>query len=321
MHAAPSVNTRNHLKDVSALHGIIPLSKLHIFVISAHWRRFGHATVEGCRALRAMIPKAAKLSFPNTVTFQAIRVGRLLGLTTACTIAMAASWSPAFSQAQPIASAITGTVQGPPTAPVVQLFAPPRLPPGREASSLVIGAIAANFWLDGDTALSAEIADYFASKTDPLRASSEDAFLALIDQMRDRPISVPLFSKLVREQDARPRLGFAWEDENVSPPPALTFRTAMDRHCFTLNMPLQWARLIDAPLELPAEVPAHDRNEVRLEIIAQPADAYGVPVAGDARQVFGISCRSHTVITAEPMTGILLTVDGAFLTTIDPARL
>lgn len=204
---------------------------------------------------------------------------------------------------------------------VIRLFEPPELEPGKEASALVIGAIAANFWLDGDTALSVDLADYFASKTDPLLSNPDEVFLALVDAVRDKPIAVPIFARLKQTTDNAPRLRFAWEDENVPPPRAVTFRTALNTHCFTMNIAVPWERLIDAPLELPAEMSANERNEVRLDMIALPFSAYATPLQSDARQVFGTRCQSHTTINLKPVTGVLSTVDGALLTTIDSRNL
>jgi len=223
----------------------------------------------------------------------------------------------AFSQTQINQSAGIASSSATLGMSVIQLFEPPELEPGKEASALVIGAIATNFWLDGDTALSAELADYFASKTDPLQSNPDQVFLSLVDEVRDKPISVPMFARLNQTTGNPPRLHFAWEDENVAPPRALTFRTALNRHCFTMNISVRWERLIDAPLELPAEMAANERSEVRLDIIALPESAYATPVRSDAGQVFGTRCQSHTTINLKPVTGVLSTVDGALLTTID----
>ncbi len=223
---------------------------------------------------------------------------------------------PATAQAQSSGPPAAGPDETNDLHQVIALFEPPSMPSGREAASMVIGAVAANFWLDGNVDLENTAEDFFAAKTDPLRAHSDDGFLPLIDLVRDKPISVPLFARLVDEKGEPPRLGFAWEDENVPPPPSLTFRAAMDRQCFTLNIPLHWERLIDAPLVLPEEIGLNDRGELRLDIIVGPSDVYATPVANDARQVFGVRCQSHTVIKATPITGVVLTIDGAFLTTI-----
>ena len=55
-------------------------------------------------------------------------------------------------------------------------------------------------------------------------------------------------------------------------------------------------------------------------MIALPASAYATPVQSDARQVFGTRCLSHTTINLQPVTGVLSTVDGTLLTTIDTLK-
>lgn len=196
---------------------------------------------------------------------------------------------------------------------VVPLFAPPGMESGREAAALVVGAIAANFWLDGDVALSGDAADFFAAKTDPLRAQPDSQFLSIVDLLRENPIEVSLYARLIQDTKGPPRLGFAWDDEGVPPPSAITYRTSLERQCFTLNIPIRWERLIDAPLDLTEDVVPNQRAEMRLNIIALPSDVYAAPVGNDARQVFGVRCQSHTVIVAAPIAGALQTVDGRFV--------
>gem|GEM_PF-3329240 len=271
------------------MHGIISLSKLHIFVTQTGKTSPSSATQGSlCRAILAAVA-----------------------------ITMAVAGPPAARAQSPDAStAETGTEQTAGSQPVVALFEPPSMRPGREAASVVIGAVAANFWLDGNVDLAPAAEDFFAFRTDPLRAHTNDDFPAFIDMMRDKAVSVPLFARLVEKGDEEPRLGFAWEDENVPPPPSLTFRAALDRQCFTLNIPLHWERLIDAPLALPEEDGPNERGELRLDIVAEPTEVYATPVANDARQVFGVRCQSHTVIKATPIAGVVMTAGGAFLTVI-----
>jgi hypothetical protein len=303
------------------LHGIIPLSKLHILVTKPGRGGFlpapvdfGHGTL--CRAAPTRNPQPTGAA--NLLSFAP---HRYLALLIIAALVWTTASSRSFSQTQ--INEPAGAVSSSPTldSSVIRLFEPPEIAPGKDASALVIAAIAANFWLDGDTALSVELAEYFASKTDPLLSNPDEVFRALVDAVRDKPIAVPLFARLDQATDNAPRLRFAWEDENVPPPRAVTFRTALNGHCFTMNLTVRWERLIDAPLKPPAALIANDRNEVRLDIIALPASAYATPVRIDARQVFGTRCQSHTTITLKPATGVLSTVDGALLTTIESRNL
>lgn len=234
-----------------------------------------------------------------------------------------------FLSLSPLANAQTSDAGNPGQAPIyngsdyaaVPLFAPPGTETGREATALVIGAIAANLWLDGGVSLSEPAAAFFAAKTDPLRTAPDERFLALIDVLREAPISAPLFVKLVQNEDEEPALRFAWEEDNVAPPNAITFRSALENQCFTLTIPVHGDRLLEAPLELPEGAVGNERQEMRLELIALPSNAYATPVAGDARQVFGVRCQSHTVINATPVAANLLTVGGIFLTSLDSSHL
>ncbi|RVU34057.1 hypothetical protein EOI86_23355 [Hwanghaeella grinnelliae] len=303
------------------MHGIIPLSKLHILVTKADQVRLPPVPVDFKRGILHRTWSTQDRQKAKALSLLSFAPRFFLALLITAAFFCVAAASQAFSQTR--IDEPPG-VNSPLTAPgnrVIRLFEPPQLEPGKEASALVIGAIAANFWLDGDTDLSVELADYFASKTDPLLSNPDQRFLALIDMVRDKPVAVPLFARLSQTPDNPPRLRFAWEDENVSPPKAITFRTALNKHCFTMNIAVRWERLIDAPLELPAEIGPIERNEVRLDVIALPASAYATPVRSDARQVFGTRCQSHTTINLKPVTGVLSTVDGALLTTIDTRSL